>query len=261
MGKPFAGERAIVDMPEDPAESLAHQFSTDIRILSEILSNRGLSDSGAREIYSASYRVRKRDGRARLLSFEVPNIDLKIDPDQRVMPDHVQIDPRLLVDITFEENLILEPAHYDIFDRVTKNEIKFQIRGRKGNRELLAYWHFDRHAYPLAENSPCHPAFHFQFGGSTLRGISDNIAGILLLEAPRHSAPPMDPILAIDVLVSHFNGPKWHELRNQDRRYLTIVRRAQSRLWKPYFESISSDLDTLPQDHPLRETGLLPNIL
>ena len=235
-----------------------NQFASDLRILSEILSKTGLSIAGSRDIHAASYHLRKGDSG---ISFDVPDIDLMIDGKQRFMPPSLKLEDRLLVDISFEQNFSRTPDPAEMLEQITRNSMKFSLRGMKGNKKLVSAWHFDRHGYATTAPSPCHPRFHFQFGGFELKEFADKVDGILVLDTPRHFAPPLDPILAADVLVSHFNGPAWHVCRDNDPRYVAIVRRAQQRLWKPYFEKISNELDPVAESMPPRVVEYLPNVL
>lgn len=237
------------------------QFARDLRILSEVLANADISLSGSRSISGASYRLLKYEGGKSLISFTESDIDIKIDSSHHIMPPSVDIENRLMVDIIYKQDITGQTNVGETLERVIENEVNFRIRGKKGNRELVSAWHFDRHAHPPANNSPCHPTYHFQFGGWGLKGVAEKIDGVIVLDTPRYFTPPMDPILAVDVLLSHFNGFKWHTIRNNDTRYIGIVRRAQARLWKPYFDKISSDLSPVPENQPARLLGLLPNVL
>lgn len=248
-------------MAKNANKAIIDLFASDLRILSEILAREDISKSGPGSIAAASFRLEKYEGGKKFISFAESSIDIKIDPSLHIMPPSVKIEDRLLVDIVFKQELVGESESKNAHDRVIENQVDFQLRGRKGRRELISAWHFDRHAHPPANTSPSHPTFHFQFGGSRLKGIADKIDGVIIFDTPRYFAPPMDPILVVDVLLSHFNGPKWHKIRMNETRYISIVRRAQARLWKPYFDQISCELNTVPENDPARVFGLVPNIL
>lgn len=248
-------------MARNPGKAILKQFETDLRVLCEILTANEISLSGASNIETASYHLLEQEGTKQFISFTVSNIDIKIDSFRHIMPAAVTVEDRLFVDIIFKQEITGKRNVEDALGRVINNQVSFQIRGKKGNRNLISAWHFDRQPHPPADDSPCHPTYHFQFGGWGLKEVMDKIDGVLIVDAPRHFAPPMDPILAVDVLLSHFNGPKWHTIRNNENRYVTIVRRAQARLWKPYFDKISSDLSPVPGDEPARLLGLLPNVM
>lgn len=242
-------------------KNIIKQFATDLRILSEILASADISSSGSGSIASASYHLLKDEGGKKLISFAASDIDIKIDPSLHIMPPSVEIEERLLVDIVFKQELMEQGEIVHTHEKVIENQVNFRIRGRKGRRQLISAWHFDRHAHPPASNSPSHPTYHFQFGGWGLKEIANKIDGVIVLDTPRYFAPPMDPIIAVDVLLSHFNGPKWHTIRNSETRYIDIVRRAQARLWKPYFDKISNDLSPVSKNEPARLLDLLPNIM
>ncbi len=247
-------------MSRKDLKEIIGQFRTDLHILSEILEREDISTSGPGNIVTASYNLLRVEGGKTLISFVGSDIDIKIDSSHHIMPGSAIIEDRLLVDIIFRQNITGQKNVKEAFERVIENQISFRLRGKKGKRELVSAWHFDRHAYPPANNSPCHPTYHFQFGGRGLKDVADKIDGIIVLDTPRYFAPPMDPILAVDFLLSHFNGSMWHSLQN-DVRYIGIVRRAQERLWKPYFDQISNDLSPVATGLPARQLRLLPNVL
>jgi hypothetical protein len=99
-------------------------------------------------------------------------------------------------------------------------------------------WHFDKHIEsddPEATHE-LHPLFHFQHGGhKTHNYISDDIGKLLLLAAPRLPYPPLDGILAIDFVLSHFKGAVWTNLSTV-AEYRRLVLQSQLQHWRPYVQ-------------------------
>jgi hypothetical protein len=122
--------------------------------------------------------------------------------------------------------------------------------------ELEDHWRFDTHAY--LHGSPSHephPRYHFQRGGHA-QDVFAGLDGFIpsqalaaqgsspwraLLQSPGPRIPvlPMCPILALDFTIGQHDGIVWQRLRGNPE-YLNLVRRAQERLWIPFFDSLST---------------------
>lgn len=251
-------------MPRDPKQELCDEVGRDLRVLAVILSGRQLSPVGHRELETASYTLRRMRTKTDVLVAELTNIDLQIHRKQRFKPSRVRLQDRLIADIIFEQDLNLA-CDGDVIESIRKNSVQFTIKAattaKSTSRELISAWHFDRHAYAPAASGACHPTYHWQFGGWGLKDVSDAIQGVLVTDAPRLFAPPMDPVLAVDFLLSHFNGPEWNDVRNNDPRYNSIVRNSQARLWKPYFGAIRNHFDIAAVGGNSPHVHLLPNMI
>lgn len=105
-----------------------------------------------------------------------------------------------------------------------------------------------------SEGREPHPSFHFQRGGHAqdafagMAGFVPNMhtdlgAGswrsLMQYPGPRIASLPFDPILAIDFCIAQHDGPLWKRLRNTPE-YFSVIEEAQGRLWKPFFEALSS---------------------
>jgi hypothetical protein len=113
-----------------------------------------------------------------------------------------------------------------------------------------------------------HPYIHFQRGGhaqdafaqkdgfvpglSLPTGGSELWRGLLQSPGPRLPFLPMCPLLAIDFTVGQHDGLVWRRLRGEPN-YLAIIRRAQSRLWDPFFKNMA--------DHSFRRRWFGPIFL
>jgi hypothetical protein len=125
--------------------------------------------------------------------------------------------------------------------------------------DLRTAWHMDTHNFVGGRD--VHPMFHFQFGGERFDDIDESIRAILIAEAPRLAVAPMDAILAVDFVLSHYFGELWRGLRDSEPRYSRLIRAAIKRYWADYFAQLNSflvDPDSAASDHPA--IRLFPNL-
>jgi hypothetical protein len=126
--------------------------------------------------------------------------------------------------------------------------------------QLRTAWHVDTHVH--LQQRDIHPRFHFQFGGERLDKIDESIRAILIPEAPRLPILPMDAVLAVDFVLSHYFGALWRELRDSEPRYRRLIRGATLRYWTEYFAQVTAfmaDPENASSTHPA--TKLLPNLI
>lgn len=127
---------------------------------------------------------------------------------------------------------ILDPFHHLEFDLVLEG------LSRKGQYHLLTY-HLDRHVSGGNAPHEAHPIYHFQLGGHQLKRVPTfNFGHSLFIDSPRFMHYPMDVVLGIDFVVSNFIPDKWKILRS-DQNYVTVLKRAQSRIIVPFINSLS----------------------
>jgi hypothetical protein len=127
-------------------------------------------------------------------------------------------------------------------------EIETKLVDSSGHTHVQT-WHFDRHIGEVGTPQPelSHPRYHFTYGGRALerhlstKGFS-HFDGILLLDTPRIASPPFDGSLAIDFVISNFAGGKCASIRSKTE-YLTIIAKAQRRLWHPYVAALNTHWD------------------
>jgi hypothetical protein len=124
--------------------------------------------------------------------------------------------------------------HLDVFQ---------EINGDK--HDLRAAWHIDTHPYEGARTHGVHPKFHFQVGGDRFKEIDDKIRGVLLPEAPRLPCAPLDAILAIDFVLSHYCSEQWDLLKDIMPSYLRLRKNPMQRYWSPYFRTLAEGIDKL----------------
>lgn len=123
--------------------------------------------------------------------------------------------------------------------------------------ELEDHWRVDTHIKSKngSESREPHPYIHFQRGGHAQDrfaehqlfvpgdGLSTHESGPWqsLLQSPGPRVPflPFCPILAIDYAVGQHDGSVLRKLRSLPE-YSAVVRRAQRRLWDPFFARLSA---------------------
>lgn len=135
-------------------------------------------------------------------------------------------------------------------------DINIQVFKSKFSTEKTYFssWHLDRH--PNTQNVKyTHPTYHFQFGGKKMEYIDPDMS---VLSCPRIPHPPMDLFLGFHFILSNFFNNKQFPFVNavlNDSDYQMIIKRAQNRLWKPYFrafDSSNTNTDfTIPKIFPL----------
>jgi len=106
-------------------------------------------------------------------------------------------------------------------------------------KAFTSSWHLDRH--PNAQNVKyTHPLYHFQFGGKKLELIDPDMS---VLSCPRIPHPPMDIFLATHFILSNYYSNKQFAFVNgllAEHDYQVIIKRAQQRLWEPYFKAFDA---------------------
>lgn len=100
-------------------------------------------------------------------------------------------------------------------------------------------WHLDRH-FNTENVKYTHPTYHFQYGGKKLELIDKNMS---VLSCPRIPHPPMDIFLGFHFVISnYFNNKQFPFVKSllNEPDYQRIIKRAQDRLWTPYFKGFDS---------------------
>ena len=129
----------------------------------------------------------------------------------------------------------LDPLFAYVFD------ISISAFKSESSTEKVYYssWHHDRHLNTQNVRYT-HPTYHFQFGGKKMELIDDEMA---VLSSPRIPHPPMDIFLGFHFIFSnYFNNRKFNFVNDllEDSDYQNIIKRAQQRLWTPYFKAFDS---------------------
>ncbi|PLC07469.1 hypothetical protein CY658_10990 [Variovorax sp. RO1] len=156
----------------------------------------------------------------------------------KYFPTHASGTTQCRLDMTVEG---YETRVNDDDDPLKHNGVQIFLSSSVGAKKYNAAWHFDAQG-ARGTSHYLHPRYHMTFGGLQLfpQLSVDNgqhqMRNLLLLDSPRFSHPPLDLVLAVDFILSHFAGPKWASAR-QSADYVQHLKRSQERLWKPYFSS------------------------
>lgn len=221
-------------------------IASDIFDLAQLLVSHNLIQD-AKSLYDASAKLQSSQNVAEW-KYDCDNLKFSVEGAVAgTIPQHVS-----LVEIIFSISIVGEIFSNDDICQNPLSKLNFDIE-LEGLRELddkiytyFASWHLDKHI----KSSQCyfiHPEYHLTFGGNKLeeKGI-DNFGSTLILPAPRVACPPMDVILGIDfILQNYFPLEKIYKLLD-DSKYKEIVFNSQQRLWKPYYLSLSSAWNSLP---------------
>lgn len=115
---------------------------------------------------------------------------------------------------------------------------------------LQSCWYMDRYDSTsdrvsedgaIVIKSPVHPHYHFQFGGINMKSI--NPGRMIVASPPRIAHPPMDALLTTDFVISNYFSSKWLRLRSESNEYLSLIRKSQRRLWRPYVDALNRNWD------------------
>ncbi len=134
-----------------------------------------------------------------------------------------------------ELDVELDPLYRYIFD------IRISLYKSKASTDKAYFssWHHDRH--PNTQNVKyTHPSYHFQFGGKKMELIDEEMS---VLSCPRIPHPPMDIFLGFHFILSNYYSNEKFPFVNsllEDTVYKDIIKRAQARLWTPYFKAFDS---------------------
>ena len=106
-------------------------------------------------------------------------------------------------------------------------------------KSYCSSWHLDKHKSGDTTKYT-HPTYHFQFGGKKMELIDEELS---VLSCPRIPHPPMDIFLGFHFILGNFFNNKKYGFVNSllgNYEYQQIIKRAQERLWTPYFGSYNS---------------------
>ncbi len=128
-----------------------------------------------------------------------------------------------------------------IVDPLFKYKLEINIHGYPnksyGGKHFKSSWHLDQHTVSTSDKYT-HPSYHFQFGGNKIKTLSSG--DLLMLGTPRIPHPPMDIFLGFHfILANYFDNTKHLFVKKllQNPDYEAIIKRAQERLWTPYFNA------------------------
>ncbi|MDX1906969.1 MAG: hypothetical protein SF053_08020 [Bacteroidia bacterium] len=130
--------------------------------------------------------------------------------------------------------------------------------------EYHLFFHLDPNLAGSPKSPYVHPNLHIQLGTKELKQIRNLSKGgvyegwILVTETPRFAHHPMELFLGIDFIAGNFYPDIYNSLRS-DHNYITIIKRYQEALLKPYYLSLASYWDSSLKSSSLDSpTNLLP---
>ncbi|GHV15659.1 hypothetical protein FACS1894169_07760 [Bacteroidia bacterium] len=145
--------------------------------------------------------------------------------------------------IYFDNKIALKDSldeNHDPFYRYNLNINIFLYKSKNDNKKAYCCsWHLDKEDNEV-NFKYTHPFYHFQFGGKKYEYIDPDMG---LLNCPRIPHPPMDVFLGFHFILNNFYNKKQFDfvegiMNNPD--YKRIIKRAQDRLWQPYFKAFDS---------------------
>jgi len=237
--------------------------------IANILHEQGLTpDAGP--IRQAAYQCKsglKNDGERDYWGFEIADLHIKLDEQRHGHPFSAVLDGCVgVLSVKIEEYVPTdEESVGHSFDLLRHAGVEFffdTVHETEGDiLPLRAAWHLDTHDYTNENDRGIHPRFHFHLGGHGLKEIDEHIRGVLIPDAPRLPCAPLDGILAVDFVLSHYCGKRWNEFRDILPSYLRLRKGPIQRYWLPYFRTIADSIGTL-DSVPGGGDGLLllPNI-
>lgn len=139
--------------------------------------------------------------------------------------------------LSIEDDIVLnrlKPNH--IGDPLKKLE-KFNII--LNSDKYTSSWHLDRHdrkENEAASNS-VHPVYHLTFGGHYMENLQnddgDAFGRALIVRTPRIMHPPMELMLGLDFIFSHFILKDELDLL-VDPAYISIINELKKNIWMPF---------------------------
>lgn len=216
-------------------------MASDLRQLADLLNNKCLvKDSGPlKKAEAACLENMSRGYSVERLLFRELGKGLKVIPN--CVEEH-----DLTLEFSFRANgpstTPLRPNPFGIFELEIHIYADYMNPANSEMSKASCAWHLDFHLTDKRDNLPTfiHPKYHFQHGGRLIEELGSIAGPILIIDAPRLAHPPMDAILGIDFVLTNFiERSRLTELR-EDGQYRNLVKRAQERLWRPYFLSLAS---------------------
>jgi hypothetical protein len=217
-------------------KAFREQRATELRILKEILQENHLINdtSPLQQAIHMCYR----EWPSPIWNYEFTS--LQFEPS---LDDLRHTRPREVAYLSVELSVVLQgeccedKTLTDPFTRLSVNVIAEGLDIQANS--FAAAWHLDRHEIEQTSQTPSllvHPCYHVHYGGEAIWSLEPdfNYGSHLLLETPRWAHFPLDGVLAIDYVLSHYMPSTWHKLREEDSRYMDVVSEAQKRCWYAY---------------------------
>jgi len=169
-------------------------------------------------------------------------IDKKFLPSHSIPKKFEYLQITLSIDDEIKINRVKDHSIQDPINKLGK----FNIILECDRNHYTSSWHLDRHSPNEIEGTPSnlHPIYHLTFGGYNMeKHIEDDpdvFGRSLILRTPRIMHPPMELILGIDFVFSHFI-PKDKIALLSDSTYLELINELKKYLWLPYALAIAKN--------------------
>jgi len=125
-------------------------------------------------------------------------------------------------------------------DKTYLKHIKVRIE-LTNNDGKIKYFSFriDSHDFTKSKETTFpHPLWHIQFNDRDLLLEDEKYGDIFFPDTPRFAHYPVDIVLAVDFILSHFIPEIWFSLREKKHHYKGVIRKYQNYYLKNYFEKI-----------------------
>lgn len=206
-------------------------FRNDLSVFIKLLNDKGVTGD-----FSQMENMLTDLGSKSLVEYDIKNIAFYINGS---MPGTLPVN-QTYCQIFLDNMLMVKDPLTETIDPLYAYNLDFNINIYPNigatKKAFTSSWHLDRH--PNAQNVKyTHPLYHFQFGGKKLELIDPDMS---VLSCPRIPHPPMDIFLATHFILSNYFSNKRFQFVNEllgEHDYQEIIKRAQKRLWEPYFKA------------------------
>lgn len=224
------------------------RMAMNIRRISYILKKTGL-------ITEQSKRIME-EAAANVSSSPETNWELVIQPENSIKFVKSESDDRVKPDIFCEivasDSKDYPLSHLRLVLRVWSIQQNVSYRPEWDSNQILekleASYSYDRVIsrchYDTCTKTQYAPYYHFQFHGTP--GDDELYWFPYTIELPHFPSPPIDLILAIEIVVATF-FPKTHQRLLQDGTWVNIIKESELFLLNKYFERCTSYLETNPR--------------
>ncbi len=237
-------------MPTSSFSHLATELRADLDRLAEILQKNGICNDVSPIRQAMATIEATEEGNTFRLCYDLTRLVMRLGNLDGCFPPSVK-DISCTLSVHATTSFLTDPSPpHDPFDSLTINFVFEGVIPAQRHKHIQS-WHFDRNPRPKeGENEPvdAHPIYHFHFGGRKMHDHANKLpmpsesafGKVVLLDGPRWAHPPMDVVLSVDFVLSNFRGSLRTQLAKTNREYLRMVSRSQSRIWKPYSETLAS---------------------
>lgn len=139
--------------------------------------------------------------------------------------------------LSIEDDVVIKRTRNSLVEDPLIKLEKFNII--LNSEKYTSSWHLDRHEKKDGESTPAslHPVYHLTFGGHHMenqqKDDGDEFGRALIVRTPRIMHPPMELLLGLDFIFSHFIPKDQLDLLS-DKAYLKIIQDLKKGIWLPF---------------------------